>query len=117
MSRYTESYDPYRDMGQVSPAGKKERMAGQKASGSADIMRMLAQVAPFAGAALGGTAGLALGGPGGAMLGGQIGAGAGQMAGGVLGAGAESTERPYLERQQARDRQIEMLLSALGRSR
>ncbi len=121
---YRQPYDSIRGMGKVAGPSSAERRQQQQASGTADLLRMLAGAAPAAGAALGagvgGLAGLATGGalslPG-AALGGTIGGSLGQMAGGLAEGGAGMVERPALERQEARDRQIEMLLQAFGSRR
>lgn len=132
---YTQPYEKYRGMGNVAGPSAAERRQNQQASGSADILRMLAGAAPAAGTGLGMAAGMALpaiggmiGGPAGAMLGqlsapmaAQIGGGIGNMlgqaVGGFAGGSADMAERPALERQQARDRQIEMLLQSFGSRR
>lgn len=119
---YTQPYDKIRGMGKVAGPSAAERRQREQASGTADLLRMLAGAAPAAGAAIGagvgGLAGLATGGalslPG-AAIGGTIGGSLGQMAGGLAESGASMTERPGLERQAARDQQIEMLLKAFGR--
>jgi hypothetical protein len=132
---YTQPYEKYRGMGRVAGPSAQERQQNQQASGTGDILRMLAGAAPTIGSGLGMAAGLALpalggiiGGPAGAALGsltapaaaelgGKIGGMFGQTAGGLAGAGANMAERPGLERQQERDRQIEMLLQAFGSRR
>jgi hypothetical protein len=122
---YSQPYEKYKGMGTVKGASADERKKREQASGMADLLRMLGGVAPAAGTALGAGAGaliggLATGGAGalpGAGLGGTIGGALGQMAGGLAESGASSAERPYLESQSARDRQIEMLLSAFGSRR
>jgi len=121
---YTQPYEKYRGMGRVAGPSAQERQQNQQASSTGDILRMLAGAAPMAGSAIGagigGVLGAGAGGIGalpGAQLGGMIGGGLGQMAGGMAGAGANRAERPGLERQQERDRQIEMLLQAFGSRR
>lgn len=119
---YTQPYDKIRGMGKVAGPSAAERRQREQSSGTADLLRMLAGAAPAAGTAIGagigGLAGLATGGalslPG-AALGGTIGGSLGQMAGGLAESGAGMVERPGLERQAARDQQIEMLLKAFGR--
>lgn len=121
---YTQPYEKFRGMGRVAGPSAQERRQREQASGTADLLRMLAGAAPAAGTAIGagigGLLGAGAGGIGalpGAALGGTIGGSLGQMAGGLAGAGADMTERPGLERQQERDRQIEMLLQAFGSRR
>ena len=121
---YTQPYEKYRGIGNVAPASRQEQQQRQSASGTADILRMLAGAAPAVGSAAGlgigallaaPTGGMSI--PAGAALGGAIGGGLGQAVGGLAGEGASATERPYMEKQAARDRQIEMLLQALGSRR
>ena len=132
---YTQPYEKYRGMGRVAGPSAAERRQNEQSSGTADILRMLSGAAPVIGSGLGMAAGLALpalggaiGGPAGAALGaltapaaselgGKIGGMFGQTAGSLLGAQADITNRPALERQQARDKQIEMLLQAFGSRR
>lgn len=119
---YTQPYDKIRGMGKVAGPSAAERRQREQASGTADLLRMLAGAAPAAGTAIGagigGLLGAGAGGLGalpGAALGGTIGGSLGQMAGGLAESGASMTERPGLERQAARDQQIEMLLKAFSR--
>lgn len=121
---YRQPYDSIRGMGKVAGPSSAERRQQQQASGTADLLRMLAGAAPAAGTAIGagigGLLGAGAGGLGavpGAALGGTIGGSLGQMAGGLAEGGAGMVERPALERQEARDRQIEMLLQAFGSRR
>ena len=121
---YTQPYEKYRGMGRVAGPSAAEQRQNEKSSGTADLLRMLAGAAPMAGSAIGagigGVLGAGAGGIGalpGAQLGGGIGGALGQMAGSLAGAGADVTERPALERQQARDKQIEMMLQAFGSRR
>jgi len=132
---YTQPYEKYRGMGRVAGPSASEQRSRESASGMADILRMLGSAAPAVGSGLGmaagaalpmlagsiggpvGTALGALGAPAGAAIGGAIGGGLGQAAGGLAEGGASSMERPYLERQSARDRQIEMMLQAFGSRR
>jgi hypothetical protein len=113
---YSQPYEQFRGMGKVAGPSAEERRKQKESQGMADILRMLGQVAPMAGSAIGGALGAA-GGPlgmaGGAALGGSI----GQAAGSLAGAGADMAERGALERQQERDRQIGLLLNAFGRGR
>lgn len=124
MNPYKQPYEQFKGMGRVAGPSAAERRQQQQASGMADILRMLGNAAPAAGTALGagigGLIGAGAGGVGalpGASIGGAIGGGLGQMAGGLAESGAGMAERPTLERQQARDRQIEMLLQAFGSRR
>jgi hypothetical protein len=124
MNPYKQPYEQFKGMGRVAGPSAGERRQQQQASGMADILRMLGSAAPAAGTALGagigGLIGAGAGGVGalpGASIGGAIGGGLGQMAGGLAEGGAGMAERPTLERQQARDRQIEMLLQAFGSRR
>lgn len=121
---YTSAYEKYRGMGQIKPASQQERRQREEASGTADILRMLAGAAPMVGTALGaglgGVIGAGAGGVGaipGAAIGASIGGGLGQAAGSLAEGGASGMERPYLEKQAERDRQIELLLTALGSRR
>lgn len=121
---YTQPYEQFRGMGNVKGASAQERRQREQASGTADLIRMLGSVAPavgtVAGTGLGALIGAAAGGVGaapGAAIGGALGGGLGQVAGGLANEGASSMEKPFLERQAARDRQIEMLLSTLGSMR
>ena len=119
MSRYSDANAGYAKLG-VPMASKAERRARKSASGNADILRLLANMAPMAGTAIGGIAGGvigAAGGPGGAIAGagagGAIGGAAGQAVGSAMGSGADSMTKEYEEKQAARDAQLQMLLSAL----
>jgi len=119
MDPYAQPYEKFRGMGRVAGPSAAERRQQQQASGTSDLLRMLAGAAPYVGTAIGaGIGGLAGGGalsvPG-AMLGGSIGGSLGQAAGGVAQAGADMVERPGLEKQAERDRQIELLLRAFSR--
>lgn len=118
---YAQPYEQFRGMGKIAGPSAEERKKREQASGTADLLRMLAGAAPAVGTALGagigGLAGSAAGGIGavpGASLGAAIGGSLGQLGGGLAESGAANMERPYLERQAERDRQIEMLLSAFG---
>lgn len=118
---YTSAFMKYRDMGKVAPASGRERQEREQASGTADLLRMLAGAAPAVGTALGTGIGAVAGGGAlslpGAAIGGAIGGGIGQAVGGLAEGGASGMERPFVERQAERDRKIEMLLSALGSRR
>lgn len=119
---YTQPYEQFRGMGRVAGPSAEERRRAQQQTGTADLLRMLAGAAPAAGTAIGagigGLIGLGAGGVGalpGAAIGGTIGGQLGQMAGGLAEGGASMAEREPLERQAARDRQIELLLKAFSR--
>ena len=119
MSRYSDANAAYAKLG-VPMASKAERRGRKQASGNADILRLLAGMAPAAGTAIGGIAGgvigAAAGGVGaipGAGMGSAIGGGLGQAAAAGLGSGADSMTKEYEEKQAARDAQLQMLLSAL----
>jgi len=112
MSRYSDANAGYAKLG-VPMASKAERRGRKQASGNADILRLLAGMAPAAGTAIGGIAGGLLGGPLGAGAGSAIGGGLGQAAAAGLGSGADSMTKEYEEKQAARDAQLQMLLSAL----
>lgn len=119
---YAQPYERFRGMGRVAGPSAQERRQREQASGTADLLRMLAGAAPAAGTAIGagigGLLGAGAGGIGalpGAALGGTIGGSLGQMAGGLAEGGAGMVERPGLEKQMERDRQIEMLLKAFSR--
>lgn len=121
-SPYTQPYEKFRGMGRVAGPSAAERRQQQQASGTSDLLRMLAGAAPAAGTAIGagigGLLGAGAGGIGalpGAALGGTIGGSLGQMAGGLAEGGASMVERPTLEKQAERDRQIELLLRAFSR--
>lgn len=109
-------------MGRVAGPSAEERRRAQQQTGTADLLRLLAGAAPAAGTAIGagigGLIGAGAGGVGalpGAAIGGTIGGQLGQMAGGLAEGGASMAEREPLERQAARDRQIELLLKAFSR--
>jgi len=112
MSRYSDANAGYAKLG-VPMASKAERRGRKQASGNADILRLLAGMAPAAGTAIGGIAGGLLGGPLGAGAGSAIGGGLGQAAAAGLGSGADSMTKEYEEKQAARDAQLQMLLAAL----
>ena len=119
MSRYSDANAAYAKLG-VPMASKAERRGRKQASGNADILRLLANMAPMAGTAIGGIAGGVIGaGAGGvgaipgAAAGSAIGGAAGQAVGSALGSGADSMTKEYEEKQAARDAQLQMLLSAL----
>jgi hypothetical protein len=119
MDPYAQPYEKFRGMGRVAGPSAAERRQQQQASGTSDLLRMLAGAAPYVGTAIGaGIGGLAGGGalsaPG-ALVGGSIGGSLGQAAGGVAQAGADMVERPTFEKQAERDRQIELLLKAFSR--
>lgn len=106
---YGAHYQQFAGMGRVAGPSKREQAEQKNASAISDILRMIGGVAPAAGGAIGALAG----GPAGAV----IGSGIGQVAGGLAEGGANMVERPSLERQAARDRQIEAMLAAFGRGR
>ena len=128
MSRYSDANAAYAKLG-VPMAGKAERRGRKQASGNADILRLLAGMAPAAGTAIGGIAGGLIGAAGagvptagigvvpgwiaGAGAGSAIGGGLGQAAAAGLDSGADSMTKEYEEKQAARDAQLQMLLSAL----
>ena len=128
MSRYSDANAAYAKLG-VPMASKAERRARKSASGNADILRLLANMAPMAGTAIGGIAGGVIGAAGagvptagagavpgwiaGAGAGSAIGGAAGQAVGSALDSGADSMTKEYEEKQAARDAQLKMLLSAL----
>ena len=128
MSRYSDANAAYAKLG-VPMASKAERRARKSASGNADILRLLANMAPMAGTAIGGIAGGVIGAAGagvptagagavpgwiaGAGAGSAIGGAAGQAVGSALDSGADSMTKEYEEKQAARDAQLQMLLSAL----
>lgn len=128
MSRYSDANAAYAKLG-VPMASKAERRARKSASGNADILRLLANMAPMAGTAIGSIAGGVVGAAGagvptagagavpgwiaGAGAGGAIGGAAGQAVGSALDSGADSMTKEYEEKQAARDAQLKMLLSAL----
>lgn len=107
MNPYQQPYERFKGMGKVAGPSAAERQQAQQQTGTADLLRMLAGAAPAVGTGIG----MLAGGPAGAA----VGTGLGQMAGSLLGGGATMAERPALERQQARDQQIELLLKAFGR--
>ena len=124
MSRYDAAYKGYSGIGKVKGPSSSEVAGGQRASGTADIMRLLASAAPGAGTAIGGIAGgligSAAGGVGaipGAGLGASIGGGLGQMAGGMLGSAADSQTKPYEDEAAKRDAKLQALMAVMGSRR
>lgn len=113
---YAQPYEKFRGMGRVAGPSAAERRQREQASGTSDLLRMLAGAAPAVGTAAGaGIGALVGGGLPGAAIGSAIGGSLGQMAGGLAEGGASMVERPGLEKQMERDRQIELLLKAFSR--
>lgn len=122
MSRYSDPYKGYKDIGVVKGPSAQERAGRAKASKDSDFLRMLAGIAPIAGAALGTGAGALIGGvptggagalPG-AGIGGAIGGGLGQLAGGLLGGAADDKTRDFDDREEERQAKLNALMSVLG---
>lgn len=108
--------NPYGNLTRVNVQGPStdERQKAEKASASADLLRLLGAAAPAAGGLIGAGVGALAGGPAGAALGGSLGSGAGQIAGAGLNYGADQSVRPYEEADMSRRRRLDAINRVLG---
>lgn len=113
MNRYQKPYAGFSGIGKVAGPTPQQQREAEQASGTADIVRLLSNLAPLAGTAIGAGIGSVVPGAG-TMAGAALGGAAGQAVGGLGNAGADMLTRKAEDEDARRQAKIAALQAAFG---